>query len=188
MEVRFSKWFQKVEKGVMNLFFCKTMAYNMISCQKFAKDTQILKIADFTMQCGLLSSEMTQNSPKTGPSIAIYSNFCIGTAYIEWYLVNPQNKYGKGGFRVSKSIYGQPRLTLISRGGNYLNGIQNLPSIGSYSKKMYYFLILLANRVLAASPNFGLEKYGQKARQPLFVHKAGFDPLSQIEVILIFVA
>jgi len=32
----------------MNVFLCITMAYNVISCQKFAKNTQILKIADFT--------------------------------------------------------------------------------------------------------------------------------------------
>ena len=37
-------------------------------------------------------------------------------------------------------------------------------------------LISLATRVPVASPNFWLEKHGQKARQPLFVDKA-FDPL-----------
>ena len=36
-------------------------------------------------------------------------------------------------------------------------------------------LLLLAARVLAASPNFGLEEQGQKGPQQLFAQKA-FDP------------
>ena len=34
---------------VINLFLCISMAYNVISCRKIAKNTQTLKIADFTM-------------------------------------------------------------------------------------------------------------------------------------------
>ena len=49
MEVRFSKWFQSVKKGVLNLFLSISMAYNVISCQKVAENTQILKIAKFAM-------------------------------------------------------------------------------------------------------------------------------------------
>ena len=49
MEGRFSKWFLRVKKGVINLFLCISMAYNVISCRKIAKNTQTLKIADFTM-------------------------------------------------------------------------------------------------------------------------------------------
>ena len=39
----------RVEKGVMNLFLSISMAYNVISCQKVAENTQILKIAKFAM-------------------------------------------------------------------------------------------------------------------------------------------
>ena len=49
MEVRFPKWFLRVKKGVINLFLCISMAYNVISCIEIAKNTQTLKIADFTM-------------------------------------------------------------------------------------------------------------------------------------------
>ena len=41
MEVRFSKWFESVKKGVMNLFL--SLAYMVISCRKVVKNTQILK-------------------------------------------------------------------------------------------------------------------------------------------------
>ena len=33
MEVRFSKWFQSIRNGFMNLFLCISMAYNVISCR-----------------------------------------------------------------------------------------------------------------------------------------------------------
>ena len=36
-------------KGVLNLFLSISMAYNVISCQKVAENTQILKIAKFAM-------------------------------------------------------------------------------------------------------------------------------------------
>ena len=36
----------RVEKGVMNLFLSISLAYNLISCRKNAKNTQILKIAN----------------------------------------------------------------------------------------------------------------------------------------------
>ena len=49
MEGRFWKWVLRVKKGVINLFLCISMAYNVISCRKIAKNTQTLKIADFTM-------------------------------------------------------------------------------------------------------------------------------------------
>ena len=38
-----------VKKGAMNLFLSISMAYNVISCQKVAENTQILKIAKFAM-------------------------------------------------------------------------------------------------------------------------------------------
>ena len=55
--------FQKVESGggpifkvvleclkrVLNLFLSISMAYNVISCRKVAENTQILKIAKFTI-------------------------------------------------------------------------------------------------------------------------------------------
>ena len=58
-----SQMFQKVEsgrgpifkvvleclKGCMNYFLSISMAYNVISCQKVAENTQILKIAKFAM-------------------------------------------------------------------------------------------------------------------------------------------
>ena len=37
------------KKGVLNLFSSISMAYNVISCQKVAENTQILKIAKFAM-------------------------------------------------------------------------------------------------------------------------------------------
>ena len=49
VEGRFSKWFLSVKKGVLNLFLSISMAYNVISCQKVAENTQILKIAKFAM-------------------------------------------------------------------------------------------------------------------------------------------
>ena len=39
----------RVLKGVLNLFLSISMAYNVISCQKVAENTQILKIAKFVM-------------------------------------------------------------------------------------------------------------------------------------------
>ena len=49
VEGRFSKGFYSVKKGVLNLFLSISMAYNVISCQKVAENTQILKIAKFAM-------------------------------------------------------------------------------------------------------------------------------------------
>ena len=49
VEGLFSKWFEGVKKGVLNLFLSISMAYNVISCQKVAENTQILKIAKFAM-------------------------------------------------------------------------------------------------------------------------------------------
>ena len=37
------------KKGVLNLFLSISMAYNVISCQKVAENTQLLKIAKFAM-------------------------------------------------------------------------------------------------------------------------------------------
>ena len=82
---------------------CISRAYDVISCRKVAKNTQILKFVYFTTLTWLPSSEMTQiNNKITGHLIAIYSFFLIGVAYIGWYLLNPhvqriQNMYGKGG-------------------------------------------------------------------------------------------
>ena len=61
VDMRQLQMFQKVEyggepifkvileclKGVLNLFLSISMAYNMISCQKVAEKTQILKVAKF---------------------------------------------------------------------------------------------------------------------------------------------
>ena len=47
MEVWFSKWFWSVEKGVMNLSLSISMVYDVISCRRNAKNTEILKIAYF---------------------------------------------------------------------------------------------------------------------------------------------
>merc|ERR1712218_404639 len=44
VEGRFSKWLQSVKKGVLNLFLSISMAYNVISCQKVAENTQIFNI------------------------------------------------------------------------------------------------------------------------------------------------
>ena len=47
--VRFSKWLQGFKKGVINLFLCIAMAYNVFPCIEIIKNTQTEKIADFTM-------------------------------------------------------------------------------------------------------------------------------------------
>ena len=47
MEVWNSKWFWSVEKGVMNLFLSISMVYDVISCRRNAKNTEIFKIAYF---------------------------------------------------------------------------------------------------------------------------------------------
>ena len=49
VEGRFSKWFWSVKKGALNPFLSISMTYNVISCQKVAENTQILKIAKFAM-------------------------------------------------------------------------------------------------------------------------------------------
>ena len=57
----------------MDLSLSISMAYNVISCQKFAINTQILKIlkiADFAMIFGLPRSEITKTNPKTGRLIS----------------------------------------------------------------------------------------------------------------------
>ena len=43
-----------------------SMAYNVISCKKNGRNTQKIKIADFTMQIRLPSSKMTKNRQKNG--------------------------------------------------------------------------------------------------------------------------
>ena len=47
--VRFSKWLQNVKKGVIDLFLCIAMAYNVFPCTEIIRNTQTEKIADFTM-------------------------------------------------------------------------------------------------------------------------------------------
>ena len=42
------------------------MAYNVISCKKVGRNTQKIKIADFTMEIWLPSSEMTKKRQKNG--------------------------------------------------------------------------------------------------------------------------
>ena len=37
------------KKGVLNLFLSISMAYNVISCQRVAENTRIMKIAKFAM-------------------------------------------------------------------------------------------------------------------------------------------
>ena len=47
--VRFSKWLQSVKKGVIDLFLCIAMVYNVFPCTKMIRNTQTEKIAVFTM-------------------------------------------------------------------------------------------------------------------------------------------
>ena len=53
-----------VKKGFKRLISCISMTYKVIKCIEITQNTQILKITDFTMSCGLPSSEIAQNSPK----------------------------------------------------------------------------------------------------------------------------
>ena len=78
------------------------MAYNVISCQKVAENTQTLKIAKFAINIWLPNSEITKNTPKNFALNPNLLNFLIGMVYFGWYLVNPhvrtvQKMYGKGG-------------------------------------------------------------------------------------------
>ena len=47
--VRFSKWLQSVKKGVIDLFLCIAMAYNVFPCTETIRNTQTEKIVVFTM-------------------------------------------------------------------------------------------------------------------------------------------
>ena len=47
--VQFSKWLQGVKKGVIDLFLCLAMAYNVFPCTEIFRNTQTEKITDFTM-------------------------------------------------------------------------------------------------------------------------------------------
>ena len=78
------------------------MAYNVISCQKVAENTQILKIAKFAIWSKLPTLEITQNTPKNGSLNRDLLNFLIGVVYNRWYLVishvqTVQKIYGKLG-------------------------------------------------------------------------------------------
>ena len=86
----------RVLKRCYKPFLYISKAINVISCQKFAKYTKILKIADSTIKSRSPSSDITQ---KTGRSIAIYSIFFNGYG-IYWvipHVQRVQNMYGKGG-------------------------------------------------------------------------------------------
>merc|ERR1712018_452714 len=84
LEGRFSKWFQSVKKGVLNLFLSISMAYNVISCQKVAENTQSL---NSLCKSGSRPQKSTKKAQKTDHSIAIYSNFLIGMVYFGYHLV-----------------------------------------------------------------------------------------------------
>ena len=48
-ETRFQKCFQSGKNGSKHPMLSKSMAYNVISCKKIGRNTQKIKIADFTM-------------------------------------------------------------------------------------------------------------------------------------------
>ena len=54
---------------------------------KIAKNTQIKRCADYVLQSGLSTSEITQK--KTDHSIAFCSKFCIGMVYTAKHILNP---------------------------------------------------------------------------------------------------
>ena len=98
-----------------------SMAYNVISCNKIGRNTQKIKIADFTMWIWLPSSEMTKNRQKNGSLDRDLLNSFLKVWYIldasRWILASRQfrlcvAKGGKGCFRLS---YGCPKLTLFSQ-------------------------------------------------------------------------
>ena len=81
------------------------MAYNVISCQKVAENTQSL---NSLCKSGSRPQKSPKKGQKTDHSIAIYSIFLIVMVYFKCFKVNPnvqtvQNMYGKGGKRVCKA-------------------------------------------------------------------------------------
>ena len=65
-ETRFQKRSQSGKNGSKHPMFSISMAYNVISCKKIERDTQKIKIGDFTMYIRLPSSEMSKNRQKNG--------------------------------------------------------------------------------------------------------------------------
>merc|ERR1711963_145847 len=61
-----------LKKGVLNPFLSISMAYNVISCQKVAENTQSL---NSLCKSGSRPQKSPKKSQKTDHSIAIYSNF-----------------------------------------------------------------------------------------------------------------
>merc|ERR1719318_57468 len=61
-----------LKKGVLNLFLSISMAYNVISCQKVAENTQSL---NSLCKSGSRPQKSPKKAQKTDHSIAIYSNF-----------------------------------------------------------------------------------------------------------------
>ena len=129
VEGRFSKWFQSVKKGVLNLFLSISMAYNVISCQKVAENTQSL---NSLCKSGSRPQKSPKKAQKTDHSIAIYSNFGIGMVYFGYHLVKAhvqtvQNMYGKGGQRVCKAELRPPEVDpYFERKKIGLDGVANL--------------------------------------------------------------
>ena len=66
----------------MNLFLSISMAYNVISCRKIAKNTQNLKICyELAIQSELPISEITKNTPKKLGIQSRFPQFFFGMAY-----------------------------------------------------------------------------------------------------------
>ena len=101
----------------MNLFYLYlypsiSMAYNVISCRKIAKNAQILKLLNSQYKLG----SRAQKSPKyTQKNFAINRDllnfFCIGRVYIALHILNPHVQTAKGGRESLRPSY----KTFISR-------------------------------------------------------------------------
>ena len=109
-----------VVKMVLNTHFFYIYGLQCDFMQKIQRNTQKIKIADFTMSIRLPSSDMTKNSPKRGSLNLDLLKFLF-VLYIlhgTWWMFMSRRFsicMQKGGGGCLRPSYGLPKLTLISK-------------------------------------------------------------------------